>query len=355
MNVDPEGTLAAELPEEGGPAPKEFEEAFARPQGKGEKVAEPGAGHHDRSDPTIVARDPNKAPEESKAEPTRIESLYRRFQGKITERHSTLLSIIGMEFKRRVKRPIFILLIIFAWISTTLPYILLVYFARLYTPEDAFIYDLIEQEVTRDTYILAYTTSFYFAVLFAAFVGGKLLSQSFADRTIVLYLTKPVSRTDFLLTRFGVVALTISLVTLIPVVVLYFSMIAMTYKDLGWFVRNFWVFGSVVGFGILMVVTFSNISLAFSCTTKKVYWAMASVIVFLTLTEALSGIINEMTQSDYGILITVWANLEVLGHIFFQLDSPYDVNWLFSLFMIAFINCASFAYVFWKLAVMEIE
>lgn len=287
--------------------------------------------------------------------PTRIESLYRKFYGEVIGRHQLLFSIIWMEFTRRIKKPILILLIIMAWIATIIPFVMIIYFAQRFTPDDAFFYNTSTDEFTRNMFISSYDTAFFFLVLFAAFVGGKLFSQAFADKTIVLYLTKPISKTDFLLSRFGVVALTLSLVSLIPVMILYFSAVAMTFKSFSWFVNNFWLLAAVLGYGLLIILTFTNISLAFSCLTKRVYWAMACVIIFISLSEALGAIINGITDSDYGTLITVWDNLRVVGHVMFQLDLPYDVNWLFSLFMIAVINVICFAIVFWKVAVLETD
>ena len=286
---------------------------------------------------------------------TTIESLYRKFYGDVMGRHGILFSIIGMEFKRRIKRPMFIILMIMAWIATIVPYVMYIYFARISSNMMTLYYDPVTGEFTREMFINSYDTAASFLVLFAAFVGAKLFSESFADRTIVVYLTKPISKTDFLLSRFGTIALTLSLVSLIPVVVLYFSAIALTFKDMAWFINNFWLFVAVVAYGVLIVVTFSNISLAFSCLTKKVYWAMASVMVFVSLSASVGNIINEMAGTEYGTLVTVWANLRVVGYAMFQLDSPYGINWLFSLFMLAIINGVCFAIVFWKVTIMEIE
>jgi len=285
---------------------------------------------------------------------SRIESLYRKFYGEAVDRHKLLLNIIWMEFARRIKRPLFILLIVFSWIGSVVFYTLLLYFAQLWSEEFEY-YDVVNEEFTRGIFMASYDTSFFFLVIFAAFVGGKLFSQAFADKTIILYLTKPVSKTEFLLSRLGIVALTLSLVSLLPVVTLYFIAVAITFKSFAWFIDNFWLLAAVVGYGLLVIITFSNISLAFSCLTKRVYWAMASVIIFVSLSEALGFIVAEITGSEYGILITVWENLRVIGHVIFQLDLPYDVNWLFSLFVVGVVNAVCFAIVFWKVAVLEVE
>jgi len=294
--------------------------------------------------------------EEPEKETTRIESLYRRFRGEVVDRHRVLFAITWMEFVRRAKRPLLLFLIVSAWFTIILTCLIMLYFSKMLGDSLLGIYDVDNEEFTLDLFMIAYNfLSFSFLVLFAAFVGGKIFAQTFSDKTIVLYLTKPVSRTDFILSRFGVVALSLAFVSLIPIIIVYFLAVGMTFKSVSWLINNFWILGAVVGYGLLIVITLTNISLACSCMTKRVYWAMASIIIILTLSQALAFLINDMTGSDYGILITVWENLRVVGQVMFQQDLSYDVNWLFSLFALGLVNAVCFGFVFWKVSALEVE
>jgi len=80
---------------------------------------------------------------------------------------------------------------------------------------------------------------------------------------------------------------------------------------------------------------------------------MAGTLIMLVATEIAGLIITDITQSDYGILFSIWLNLLIVGGTVFDVSIGFDVEWYYSLASLCVVIACSLAVVVWQMIVKE--
>ena len=129
-------------------------------------------------------------------------------------------------------------------------------------------------------------------MLLVLLVGPGLISQDLRSNALPLYLSRPISRFEYFLGKFGVIAVRLSLVTWIPALVAY--IVGLGFSADIMVIRDTWrvLVGAMV-YGVIVIISAGMIILAFSALTRNsrfvgflwiVFWVMSQVLaVFLTV------------------------------------------------------------------------
>lgn len=152
------------------------------------------------------------------------------------------------------------------------------------------------------------------AFLLTTLVGPTLVAPDLANGAMSLYLSRPFSRTQYVIGKMTILLVLLSLITWVPGILLY--LIQSGCEGWAWARTNVWLVGSIVlGLGIWIVVL-SLIALALSAWVK---WKIAAGAMILGVFFAGAGFgaaINNVTRTHYGAFIdltqvvhTVWSDL----------------------------------------------
>jgi ABC-2 type transport system permease protein len=163
----------------------------------------------------------------------------------------------------------------------------------------------------------------FLAFLAALAVGPALISPDLRNNGLALYLSRPFSRSEYVLGKLSVLALLLSGITWVPGVLLF--LLQGYLEGGGWFADNARVLGAVVAGSLLWILALSLLVLAVSAWVK---WRPVARIVLLILYFVLAGFAH-LVQLAIGtwwggmlslseVIETVWAGL-------FGLRMPTDM------------------------------
>jgi hypothetical protein len=150
--------------------------------------------------------------------------------------------------------------------------------------------------------------------ILAAWGGPGMITKDFANHSVQLYLSRPISRAEYLFGKISVLAALLSCITWIPALILF--LVKAELQGHGWLWDNLWMAGSIVLGCLLWIAVISLVSMAVAVWVKWRIAATALMLAIFFLLPALSLVIGAILRTNWGFLINfpfmitiVWAHL----------------------------------------------
>jgi ABC-2 type transport system permease protein len=150
--------------------------------------------------------------------------------------------------------------------------------------------------------------------ILAAWAGPGMITKDFANHSVQLYLSRPISRTEYLTGKISVLAALLSCTTWIPALILFF--VKAELQGHGWLWENLWMAGSIVLSCLIWIAMISLISMAVAVWVKWRIAATALMLGIFFLLPAFAAILNAILRTQWGNLINfthmitlVWMRL----------------------------------------------
>jgi ABC-2 type transport system permease protein len=159
----------------------------------------------------------------------------------------------------------------------------------------------------------------WLAFVLTAWAGPGMVSKDFANQSVQLYLSRPLSRAEYLLGKVSVLGVLLSCTTWIPALVL-FGLHAQLQGN-GWAWDNLWVAGSIVISGLLWIALISLLSMALSVWVKWRIAATALMIGTFFLLPGLGGVIDVILRTHWGNLLNFTYVMAVISANLFRIPS----------------------------------
>jgi len=194
-------------------------------------------------------------------------------------------------------------------------------------------------------------------LLLAAVIGSKMIATDLNEKSYNLYFARPMSKRDYLIGKFGTVGTILSLVTIVPNLITFSLLLLLTKISSTYFIDHLWVWGAIIGYGLVVVLTFSTLSLAFSSMTARRFYAAAALVVVYLVTAIMGQIATQIFSSDYSRLIGISDDLDVVGRTAFNVADNLNLkyNWYYSLIVLAVIWVVCTFLVWFKVEKTEIS
>jgi ABC-type transport system involved in multi-copper enzyme maturation permease subunit len=194
-------------------------------------------------------------------------------------------------------------------------------------------------------------------LLLAAVIGSKMIATDLNEKSYNLYFARPLSKRDYLIGKFGTVGIILSLVTLVPNLITYSLLLLLTKNSSTYVIDHLWVWGSIFGYGIVVVLTFSTMSLAFSSMTSRRFYAAAALVVIYLVTGIMGQIAAQVFNSKYARLIGIADDLDVVGRNAFKVADNLNLkySWYYSLLVLVVIWAICSFLVWYKIDRTEIS
>lgn len=145
------------------------------------------------------------------------------------------------------------------------------------------------------------------AALVAAVAGPPAISQDLRSRAFLLYFSRPVSSTDYLLGKAGTLAVLIGMVTLVPSLLAYLLSIAFS-PSLETVRHTAPVLIDLVLSSVYVIVPTTLVVLLFSSLTKQARFATAAWAILLSfgvMFHHAIGAARNMNQADWPRLLSL--------------------------------------------------
>jgi len=172
-----------------------------------------------------------------------------------------------------------------------------------------------------------------FVFFVTVYVGAGLIANDRRANALQIYLSKPLTRVEYVFGKLAILATFLLLVTWVPAIVLL--IVQMSFAGNFTFLKNnLFLFPAITVFTFLEVLLVAMTMLALSSlsnSSRYVGILYAGVIFF---SSAIYGVLYAVTRSTAFSWISFPANLEQMGNVIFRQPLRYDTPWPLSLFMI---------------------
>lgn len=160
----------------------------------------------------------------------------------------------------------------------------------------------------------------FWALLLSLFGGAGLVANDLRTGAILVYLSRPLTRRDYVLGKLGVLlALTLG-VTLLPGLLLYVVGLGLAPElYLKW--ELWWIAPAVVLQATLMSLTFSAVALAASSLSRSARIAGLSFFGLMLGLDAASAILVNIVRAQWASVVSLQGDLESIAAWLFGLTS----------------------------------
>jgi ABC-2 type transport system permease protein len=173
-----------------------------------------------------------------------------------------------------------------------------------------------------------------FVFFITVYVGAGLIANDRRANALQIYLSKPLTRAEYVFGKLAVLMTFLLLVTWVPAVLLLFIQIAFA-GNFAFVKTNFYLFPAITVFAFVQVVLVAATMLALSSLSNSSRYVGILYTAVLFFTQAIYGVVYAVTRSTAMSWLSVSANLTQLGDVIFRLPPKYDTPWLVSFVVIA--------------------
>ncbi len=170
--------------------------------------------------------------------------------------------------------------------------------------------------------------TFYVAMI-CVFGGSGLISNDLKNNALQLYFSKSLTRRDYLVGKFAIIMVLMGFVTLVPGILL-FTQNAVLSKDLTFLKEEYWIFGSIMLYFLILAFTTGFLILGLSSATKNNRYAAISFAAILIGTPIFSNVLHDGFRLNWAVFASYWSNMEILGKQVFGLGTPGEHGWYWS-------------------------
>jgi ABC-2 type transport system permease protein len=172
-----------------------------------------------------------------------------------------------------------------------------------------------------------------FVFFVTVYVGAGLIANDRRANALQIYLSKPLTRAEYVFGKLVILMSFLALVTWLPAIVLLIVQIAFA-GNFTFFRNNVFLFPAITLFAFIEVVLASSTMLALSSLSKSSRYVAILYAAVIFFTQAVYGVIYAVTRSTAFSWLSFSANLAQVGDVIFRQPLKYDTPWPVSLLMI---------------------
>jgi ABC-type transport system involved in multi-copper enzyme maturation permease subunit len=165
------------------------------------------------------------------------------------------------------------------------------------------------------------------ATLLTASAGASSIAGDVADRSITLYLSRPISPGDYLTGKGTAVGLVLAIFFVIPGIGASLFAYFVGNVSFGLAVE---AMGAFVGAGLVMMIFFSTLALLLSSLTRRPLFAGASIFGVLVSAEVLAALVQGVTSSSQALYVSPLEDLLAIAQSVFGVTPTLDAATAFA-------------------------
>jgi len=179
-----------------------------------------------------------------------------------------------------------------------------------------------------------------FVFFLTVYVGAGLIANDRRANALQIYLSKPLTRAEYIFGKLAILMIILLLVTWVPAMVLLLVQIAFA-GNFSFLVNNAYLFPAITVFSFIQVVMVAATMLALSSLSNSSRYVGILYTAGIFFTQAIYGVVFLVTHSTMMSWISVSANLTQIGDVIFRLRPKYETPWILSLTIVVGLVVAS--------------
>jgi ABC-2 type transport system permease protein len=172
-----------------------------------------------------------------------------------------------------------------------------------------------------------------FVFIMTVTLGSSLIAQDRRANALQIYLSKPLTRAEYIFGKLGILVTFLLLITWVPAILLL--VVEVVFAGNFTFLRaNAYLFPAITVFALVEVVVVSTSMLALSSlsTNSRFVGILYTALIFFS--NALYGVLRAVTGSTMVSWISFGNNLAQIGDLIFRVPLRYQTPWPIALVMI---------------------
>jgi ABC-2 type transport system permease protein len=250
---------------------------------------------------------------------------YRRYGGEKARTGTGWLVITRAGIRTFFAKRAFLVLLLVSWFPFFVRAVQIYAAANL--PQAAFL------TPTSETFRQFLDQQQTFVFFVTVYVGAGLIANDRRANALQIYLSKPLTRTEYIFGKLAILMTFLALVTWLPAIVLLIVQISFA-GNFTFFSSNLFLFPAITVFSFIQVTTVASAMLALSSLSKSSRYVGILYTAVIFFTQAIYGVLYAVTRSTSMSWMSFSANLTQVGDVIFRQPLKYDTPWPVSLFMI---------------------
>jgi ABC-2 type transport system permease protein len=250
---------------------------------------------------------------------------YRRYGGRRVPHGQTWMVIAASGLRTFFRRRALLGLLLLAWLPFLVRAVQVYAVANL--PQVAFL------ALTPETFRQFLQQQQIFAFFITVYVGSGLIANDRRANALQIYLSKPLTRAEYVLGKLAILMAFLLLVTWVPAILLLIVQ-ALVVGSFAFVRDNLYLFPAITLVSFLQVVTIAVSMLALSSLSSSSRYVGMLYAGLVFFSRALFGVLRFVTGGSMVAWVSFQANLEQLGNAIFRLPLPYGTPWPVSLLLV---------------------
>jgi ABC-2 type transport system permease protein len=269
---------------------------------------------------------------------------YRRYGGQRAPRGRAWAVIASAGIRTVLGRRNFLALLLLAWLPFFARAVQI--YASANVPQAAFLAPTPEMFGR----FLAQQSLFVFFI--TVYVGAGLIANDRRANALQIYLSKPLTRAEYVLGKFTILATLILAVTWVPAIVLLIVQIAFA-GSFTFFRSNLFLFPAITAFAFIEAMLASASMLALSSLSSNSRYVAVVYAALIFFSQALFGVMKSATGTTWWSWISMANNLTQVREVIFGQPLQYGPPWPTQLVMIAALVGVSGLILEWRVRGVE--
>lgn len=251
---------------------------------------------------------------------------YRHYPGTREAQGRAWLIIASAGIRSMIGKRKFLALLLLAWLPFLIEAIRF-YFAANF-PQVSML------AATRETYREFFDYQAAFVFFITIWAGAGLIANDKRANALQIYLSKPLTRTEYIAGKLSILVVFLLLVTWVPAMLLL--LLHMLFQGNFDFIRaNLLLFPAITLFSFLYVLLASFTMLALSSLSNSSRYVAILYAGIIFFTDSVYSVLYAVTGNSSFSWISLGGNLRQVGNIIFRMKPLYpDTPWQVSLLMV---------------------
>ena len=250
---------------------------------------------------------------------------YRRYGGEKSRTGTGWIVIARAGIRSFFGRKAFLGLLLLSWLPFVVRAVQIYAAANL--PQAQFL------ALTGETFRQFLDQQQIFVFFITTYVGSGLIANDRRANALQIYLSKPLTRAEYIFGKLAILLTFLLLVTWVPAIVLLIVQIAFA-GNFTFLTNNLYLFPAITVFASLEVTMVAMAMLALSSLSKSSRYVAILYAAVIFFTQAIYGVLYAVTRDSSMSWVSFAANLSEIGDLIFRLPSRYATPWPVALTMI---------------------
>ena len=240
---------------------------------------------------------------------------YRRYQGSRLPHGRAWAVIAKTGIRSLLKTRVFLGLLVFSWLPFLVRAVQI--YASVNLPQLAALAPT--PQMFRD--FMGFQETFLFFI--TVYVGAGLIANDRRANALQIYLSKPLSRFEYVAGKLAVLATFLLLVSWVPAVVLLIVQVMFS-GSFDFFTANLHLLPAITVFSLVQCLVASIVMLALSSLSKSSRYVGVLYAGIIFFTQAMYGVLRGITRSTAFSWISIPLDLSQIGDFVFRLPQQYS-------------------------------